>query len=61
MPSNEEPGRVSTRAASLSKSTGARTKHLLVTDVDKARFVDAALNAVPVALEAVKDAPAGMR
>ncbi|GGU40600.1 MULTISPECIES: ribbon-helix-helix protein, CopG family [Streptomyces] len=57
----EELDRVNEHAARLGQSTRSWAKQLLISDADKARFLTAARTAVPVALEAVKDAPEGMR
>ncbi|TLQ39433.1 hypothetical protein [Streptomyces marianii] len=59
--SAEELARVNAHAQKLGMSTRSLAKHLLVTEADRARFLDAARTALPTALEAVKDAPEGMR
>ncbi|NGN63166.1 ribbon-helix-helix protein, CopG family [Streptomyces sp. A7024] len=57
----EELARVNEHAERLGMSTRSWAKQLLVSDADKARFLTAARSALPTALEAVKDAPAGLR
>ncbi|MFE1476508.1 ribbon-helix-helix protein, CopG family [Streptomyces sp. NPDC014735] len=59
--SDEELARVNEHAQSLGVSTRSWAKQLLINDADKARFITAARTALPTALEAVKDAPEGMR
>ncbi|MEW1762407.1 hypothetical protein AB0393_38620 [Streptomyces cyaneofuscatus] len=59
--SDEELERVNQHAQSLGQSTRAWARRTLIDDADKARFLAAARTAVPVGLEAVKDAPEGMR
>ncbi|MEU3464513.1 hypothetical protein ABZ721_31760 [Streptomyces sp. NPDC006733] len=59
--SDEELDRVNKHAKSLGISTRALAKQLLINDADRARFLSAARIALPTALDAVKDAPEGLR
>ncbi|WP_328973338.1 hypothetical protein [Streptomyces sp. NBC_00239] len=59
--SEEELSRVNEHAQLLGVSTRSWAKRTLVDSANKARFLTAARTAVPTALEAVKDAPEGMR
>lgn len=59
--SEEELARVNEHAQSLGVSTRSWARQTLIQDAERARFLTAARTALPTALEAVKDAPEGMR
>ncbi|MFD6294151.1 hypothetical protein ACFWFU_04940 [Streptomyces sp. NPDC060235] len=59
--SPEELDRLNAFAKAKGESTRSLAHRVLVSEVDRAAFLDAARGAYPVALAAVEDAPEGLR